>query len=635
MATAKPIIKLPPSNKVTSANRPISHRDIAPYKSAFVSKDLFFEDDENRLTDDDIENLFQEYNMLNIKRERGGGYLSFPDSKIADRVYSLFNGYTFANQAILKLRISADSMDEPQPEGPLLEVRYLPSPFDHNALYDIFRPYGPLNICKTIPEEDTQFTKALVQYFSQEDSDRAMNALDGKKIEHNTIRIYSFVMSNLATSHNDTTMESKPEGLIDFMNLYVKNLDPTVNSNDLFGLFRSFGRIVSARVMSNPQTGFSKGYGFVSFSKPEEAALALQKMKGFQFRNKSMIVAYHEPKKPRQEKSSSTTTSSFHSPPPSAPIEYMTTPYFETRHPHEGFMNSMSIDHSDHLAMNMKDLTIGVPMQRKLSTVESNYPLHHSPPYIARPSLASLASGASIQPVPSDAYRKLDPRKTEEDSARSIRRKNSVESVHSVMTESSAQMQRMRMTEAVKSCGSFGKQLNDVVDMLLTLKRKERSLCLFNADFLKEKVHAALEALDICEDENAVVQQNTIRPMVMVSTEISPPRSPVKKPAAVQDTVVVPVRKSKAIPIVAPSITKSSKSTEVKELLSSLEGKHTHEKKQLLGDKLFPLVKATGVRPAPKITIRLLDTVKLEELARIMFDGEALRAQVDKAAASL
>lgn len=57
------------------------------------------------------------------------------------------------------------------------------------------------------------------------------------------------------------------------------------------------------------------------------------------------------------------------------------------------------------------------------------------------------------------------------------------------------------MTEAVKRCGSYGKELHDIVDMLLTLKKKERSICLFNPDFLLDKINAALEALEICEDE--------------------------------------------------------------------------------------------------------------------------------------
>ena len=101
------------------------------------------------------------------------------------------------------------------------------------------------------------------------------------------------------------------------------------------------------------------------------------------------------------------------------------------------------------------------------------------------------------------------------------------------------------------------------------------------------------------------------------------------------DNVVIPPRKSKAIPIIAPPILDTPKAAEIKAMLASFDGKAIHEKKQLLGDQLFPLVKATGIKHAPKVTIRLLDTIELETLAKIMFDKEALKTQVDKAFASL
>lgn len=125
-----------------------------------------------------------------------------------------------------------------------------------------------------------------------------------------------------------------------------------------------------------------------------------------------------------------------------------------------------------------------------------------SPQFASRPSLASLASGASIQPAPPTVYEKIEEENLLEEQPRTLRRKGSVESVCSVMTESSARVQRHRMIEAVKRCGSYGKELDDIVDMLLTLKRKERSICLFNPDFLKEKINAAVEALEICEEDD-------------------------------------------------------------------------------------------------------------------------------------
>lgn len=83
------------------------------------------------------------------------------------------------------------------------------------------------------------------------------------------------------------------------MNLYIKNLEPHITNHDLNQTFRKFGRIISARVMTNPATGQSKGYGFVSFGKSEEAAAALKEMNGAMLGNRPLTVAYHEPRKGR------------------------------------------------------------------------------------------------------------------------------------------------------------------------------------------------------------------------------------------------------------------------------------------------------------------------------------------------
>lgn len=82
-------------------------------------------------------------------------------------------------------------------------------------------------------------------------------------------------------------------------NLYIKNLEPHITNYELNQAFRRFGRIISARVMTNPANGLSKGYGFVSFSKSEEAAAALREMNGIMLGNRPLFVAYHEPRKNR------------------------------------------------------------------------------------------------------------------------------------------------------------------------------------------------------------------------------------------------------------------------------------------------------------------------------------------------
>lgn len=88
--------------------------------------------------------------------------------------------------------------------------------------------------------------------------------------------------------------------MVDYTNLYIKNLDLNVKSVDLFNNFRRFGRIISARVMKNAQTKQSKGFGFVSFSKADEAQKAKHEMNGEFILSKPVIVAFHEPKKARE-----------------------------------------------------------------------------------------------------------------------------------------------------------------------------------------------------------------------------------------------------------------------------------------------------------------------------------------------
>lgn len=165
----------------------------------------------------------------------------------------------------------------------------------------------------------------------------------------------------------------------------------------------------------------------------------------------------------------------------------------------------------------MKILCVHEIYPVQLSFVENTFtppPIRTSPQFTSRPSLASLASGASIQPAPPVIYEKIEEEYVPQ--PRTLRRKGSLESINSVMTETSAQIQRQRMTDAVQRCGSYGDNLQDIVDMLLTLKRKERSLCLFNPDFLKDKINAALEALEICEVDEEEEEEEEQEPSFVV-----------------------------------------------------------------------------------------------------------------------
>lgn len=81
---------------------------------------------------------------------------------------------------------------------------------------------------------------------------------------------------------------------MDLCNLYIKGIQPGMSSSELFNLFKPFGRIISAKVMQQDKE--KRGFGFVSFSKSVESALAIISMN-----TEDMVVRFHEPKVPRKE----------------------------------------------------------------------------------------------------------------------------------------------------------------------------------------------------------------------------------------------------------------------------------------------------------------------------------------------
>jgi cold-inducible RNA-binding protein len=62
--------------------------------------------------------------------------------------------------------------------------------------------------------------------------------------------------------------------------LYVGNLKYTVDSDQLRVLFEQFGAVSSAEVLSDRDTGRSRGFGFVEMANDEEALAAIETLDG-------------------------------------------------------------------------------------------------------------------------------------------------------------------------------------------------------------------------------------------------------------------------------------------------------------------------------------------------------------------
>ena len=82
--------------------------------------------------------------------------------------------------------------------------------------------------------------------------------------------------------------------------LYVGNLPYSMDDAGLQQEFSKFGSVSSAKVITDRETGRSKGFGFVEMDSDDEANSAIEKMNGFSMGGREINVSEARPQAPRE-----------------------------------------------------------------------------------------------------------------------------------------------------------------------------------------------------------------------------------------------------------------------------------------------------------------------------------------------
>jgi len=82
-------------------------------------------------------------------------------------------------------------------------------------------------------------------------------------------------------------------------NLYVGNLSFDVVEEELHELFASLGEVVSAKVITDRETGRPRGFGFVEMANAEEAQKAIESLDGKDFKGRNLKVNIAKPRENR------------------------------------------------------------------------------------------------------------------------------------------------------------------------------------------------------------------------------------------------------------------------------------------------------------------------------------------------
>ncbi|CBH14557.1 Polyadenylate-binding protein 2 (Poly(A)-binding protein 2) (Poly(A)-binding protein II) (PABII) (Polyadenylate-binding nuclear protein 1) (Nuclear poly(A)-binding protein 1) (PABP2), putative [Trypanosoma equiperdum] len=145
-------------------------------------------------------------------------------------------------------------------------VKKLPPTVDTYALKEMFSKYGRLTAIGLATDEKGESRGyARISYEKEESAVDAVRELNGVSIDDCAITVERY------QPHH------REEQLKQYTNLYVKNLDPSVDDEKLKEVFSPFGEVTSAKVRDlagRPTVGF----GYVAYATHEAAAKAVEEL---------------------------------------------------------------------------------------------------------------------------------------------------------------------------------------------------------------------------------------------------------------------------------------------------------------------------------------------------------------------
>ena len=146
-----------------------------------------------------------------------------------------------------------------------LIVNYIPPSTTEEELAQLFASAGAVKKTKIVRDRSTGISLGFgfVEYEEEASAARAIDVFDGLNLHTKRLKVA------YARRHDQVGA-----------NVHVRNLDQTVSAKEVERQFGVYGEIIRARVLSDPNTGISRGIAFVLFARRDEAEQAVISLDG-------------------------------------------------------------------------------------------------------------------------------------------------------------------------------------------------------------------------------------------------------------------------------------------------------------------------------------------------------------------
>lgn len=297
-------------------NKPIrimySHRDPSIRKSG--TGNIFIKNLDKAIDHKALHDTFSSFgHILSCKiatdasgQSKGYGFVQFDTEESAQNAIDKLNGMLINDKQVyvghfLRKQDRDNALGKTTFNN--VYVKNLSESVTDDDLKKIFGEYGTITSAVVMRDADGKSKCfGFVNFENPEDAAKAVESLNGKKIDDKEWYVGKAQKKSERENELRRRFEQSVKESVDKyqgVNLYLKNLDDTINDEKLRELFSEFGSITSCKVMRDPN-GISRGSGFVSFSTPEEASRALTEMNGKMIAGKPLYVALAQRKEERR-----------------------------------------------------------------------------------------------------------------------------------------------------------------------------------------------------------------------------------------------------------------------------------------------------------------------------------------------